>query len=148
KNTELAPGTPGQRDCDLLFTVVLWPARGGSANGPAGALSPGRDRRSIRSQVAAMNFGTAVLEHSLVYHFWQAPFAKKKFSPILAHNDLGRARRVLDVGCGPGTNTRYFGAADYLGLDCNPKYIEYGRRHYKREFLVADATTYAGAADR
>ena len=47
------------------------------------------------------------------------PFAGQKFAPILRHNDLGATRRVLDVGCGPGTNTGYFETADYLGLDIN-----------------------------
>ena len=47
---------------------------------------------------------------------------------------------VLDVGCGPGTNTGHFGHADYVGVDINPRYIAYARRRYGREFLVADVT--------
>ena len=51
---------------------------------------------------------TYLLEQTPVYSLWQAPFAAEKLAPLLAHNDLGRVRRVLDVGCGPGMNTHLF----------------------------------------
>jgi SAM-dependent methyltransferase len=84
----------------------------------------------------------SVLEHTLVYRIWQAPFAERKFAPIRARPDLARARRVLDIGCGPGTNTHHFAHAEYLGLDINPRYIAAARERTGRTFLVADATTY------
>ena len=87
-----------------------------------------------------MRLGAAALEHTLAYRLWQAPFADKKLAPLFAHNDLRVVRRVLDVGCGPGTNTRHFAHADYLGVDINPRYIAYARRRYGRDFLVADVT--------
>jgi SAM-dependent methyltransferase len=83
-----------------------------------------------------------LLERTSVYRLWQAPFAERKFAPVRRHNDLARARRVLDVGCGPGTNTHWFGAQDYLGIDINPAYIEAARRRTGRTFIVADVTTY------
>jgi trans-aconitate methyltransferase len=83
-----------------------------------------------------------LMEHTLAYRVWQAPFAERKLAPLMAHNDLSRARRVLDVGCGPGTNTQHFAGADYLGIDFNPAYIESARRRHGREFVVADVTTY------
>jgi len=87
-----------------------------------------------------MRLGAAALEHTLAYRLWQAPFADKKLAPLFVHNDLRAVRRVLDVGCGPGTNTRHFSHADYVGVDINPRYIAYARRRYGREFLVADVT--------
>lgn len=84
----------------------------------------------------------SVLEHTLVYRLWQAPFAERKFAPIVAHNDVSRIRRVLDVGCGPGTNTHHFGHADYVGIDINPRYTDAARRRTGRQFIAADATTY------
>lgn len=84
----------------------------------------------------------SVLEHTLVYRLWQAPFAERKFAPIAAHNDVAGIRRVLDVGCGPGTNTHHFAHADYVGIDINPRYIEAARRRTGRKFIAADATTY------
>jgi SAM-dependent methyltransferase len=85
-----------------------------------------------------MNLTARIMENTGAYRLWQAPFADMKFAPILAHNDLRQARRVLDVGCGPGTNTPQFAHTDYLGIDHNPRYLEHARRRYGRDFLVAD----------
>ncbi len=93
-----------------------------------------------------MGFCTYLLEKSFVYRLWQAPFAAEKVRPLLAGNDLSRVRRVLDVGCGPGTNTTLFAHAEYLGIDINPLYIDRARRRYGRSFVVADAASYEAAA--
>lgn len=84
-----------------------------------------------------------LLEQTFVYSLWQAPFASAKLAPVYAHNSLDRARRVLDVGCGPGTNTGLFAHADYLGMDINPGYIAHARKKHNRDFLVADVSTYS-----
>jgi SAM-dependent methyltransferase len=89
-----------------------------------------------------------LMENTLAYRVWQAPFAEQKLAPLYAHNDVARARRVLDVGCGPGTNTAHFAHADYLGIDFNPAYIESARARYGREFVVADVTKYEVAPDQ
>jgi SAM-dependent methyltransferase len=89
-----------------------------------------------------MSIGTGLMEYSLAYRAWQAPFAEAKLAPIVRHNDLAAIRRVLDVGCGPGTNTRHFAHADYLGIDFNERYIADARAKYGRPFVVADVTTY------
>jgi SAM-dependent methyltransferase len=86
--------------------------------------------------------GTQILTHPRAYLMWQGKFAEQKLVPLNAHNDLSRVRRVLDVGCGPGTNTRHFSSAGYLGVDMNPAYIEYARKRHKRDFLVADVCEY------
>lgn len=89
-----------------------------------------------------------IMEYDLAYRVWQAPFAERKLAPIFAHTDVRAARRVLDVGCGPGTNTRHFAHADYLGIDFNPAYVESARRRHGREFIVADVTKYQVPPDR
>ncbi|MBS1839403.1 MAG: class I SAM-dependent methyltransferase [Acidobacteria bacterium] len=89
-----------------------------------------------------VRFTDFLLEQTIVYSLWQAPFAADKFAPIATNNDLSKVKRVLDVGCGPGTNTRYFDHADYLGVEVNPKYVAEARRKFNREFVVADVTTY------
>jgi SAM-dependent methyltransferase len=91
----------------------------------------------------------AVMNNTLAYRVWQAPFAERKLAPLFAHGGVANARRVLDVGCGPGTNTRHFAHADYLGIDFNPGYIESARRRHGRRFEVADVTQYTvPAAER
>lgn len=86
--------------------------------------------------------GTQILVHPRAYLFWQGGFAEQKLVPVNAHNNVSHARRVLDVGCGPGTNTRHFPAQEYLGIDMNPAYIDYARRHHRRNFLIADVCAY------
>lgn len=76
-----------------------------------------------------------VLERRLVYGLWQAPFAEAKLAPALAHNDLSQVRRVLDVGCGPGTNSQHFLGTDYLGIDINEEYIRHAQSRYPGQFI-------------
>ncbi|CAN5919042.1 hypothetical protein BH11GEM1_BH11GEM1_31180 [soil metagenome] len=89
-----------------------------------------------------------VMENTLAYRLWQAPFAERKLAPLFAHNDIARVQRVLDVGCGPGTNTQHFAHAQYLGIDFNPAYIESARQRHGREFIVADVTKYQVAPEQ
>ena len=81
-----------------------------------------------------------VMEIPWVYRVWQAPFQEQKLAPLLSHNDLAAVRRVLDVGCGPGTNAPHFRGMDYLGLDINAGYVERARARYGMRFEVADVT--------
>ncbi|HEY2121474.1 MAG TPA: class I SAM-dependent methyltransferase [Candidatus Acidoferrum sp.] len=88
-----------------------------------------------------------IMRQPIVYRLWMAPFAKKKFAPIVARNDMSRVRRVLDVGCGPGTNANYFSDVDYLGIDLNPQYVRDAERRYgdsngRRRFLAVDAAKF------
>jgi SAM-dependent methyltransferase len=85
-----------------------------------------------------------LMTHTWAYRAWQAPFAGSKLRPLLAHTDLSRIRRVLDVGCGPGTNAPLFAGVDYTGVDINPGYIADARRRHGRDFRVADVTSLEG----
>jgi SAM-dependent methyltransferase len=82
-----------------------------------------------------------ILEHPSVYAAWQAPFASQKFAPVerqLAHRDV---RRILDVGCGPGTNAPRFAGADYVGVDINERYLVIAREKFRGRFIQADLQT-------
>jgi SAM-dependent methyltransferase len=81
-----------------------------------------------------------LLELPFVYQAWQAPFAAAKLKPFLEHAGLARTRRVLDIGCGPGTNARVFGGADYVGIDINPDYIRVAASRHPGRFVVGDVT--------
>ncbi len=89
-----------------------------------------------------MSLKDRVLEWAPIYRAWQRPFQNMKFGPILAHNEMDRIRRVLDVGCGPGTNAPYFSNCEYLGVDINPGYIASAKRRHGRKFVTADVTTF------
>jgi SAM-dependent methyltransferase len=54
-------------------------------------------------------------------------------------------RSVLDVACGPGTNTSNFTKSDYLGIDLNERYIQDARRRHGRDFIAVDARIYTAA---
>lgn len=82
------------------------------------------------------------MDNATAYRLWQASFLRDKFKPIIRHNDLSTIRRVLDIGCGPGTNCFFFTRNNYLGIDINSGYVDYARRRFGRRFEVADATIY------
>lgn len=81
-----------------------------------------------------------VMRWPWVYRLWMSGQVDKKFAPIVAHNDLRAVRRVLDVGCGPGTNAPQFAHTEYLGIDWNERYIRAAEARYRRRFEVGDAT--------
>jgi SAM-dependent methyltransferase len=104
---------------------------------------------AIGPEKLGVSLAASMLEQTSVYRAWQLPFANQKFAPVLAHNRLPSVRRVLDVACGPGTNTGHFANADYLGIDFNEHYIRDARRRFRRNFEVADARSYAArSSDR
>src|SRR5690348_4409495 len=82
----------------------------------------------------------AIMKWPLVYRTWMATHGAQKFGPIMAHNDIHKVRRVLDVGCGPGTNAAQFAGMDYLGIDQNERYISQARRRFGERFAVGDVT--------
>lgn len=95
-----------------------------------------------------MSLSSWFLERSLVYRLWQAPFVEAKLEPLRAGGELNGVRRVLDVGCGPGTNAPLFAGVDYLGVDINPRYVADARARYGRRFEVADVTSYQVIGER
>ena len=87
------------------------------------------------------------LENPFVYLAWQYPFAAQKLRPILRLESYKKAKRVFDIGCGPGINTPHFAGKEYLGVDINPQYVDYAKKRHKRSFVVANASTFVPAED-
>jgi SAM-dependent methyltransferase len=82
-----------------------------------------------------------ILSHPAVYRAWQAPFVKQKLTPFLANSSIGPDDRVLDVGCGPGTNAGVFAPNGYVGADLSPDYIDSARKRFpQHQFEVWDIT--------
>jgi SAM-dependent methyltransferase len=79
-----------------------------------------------------------ILEHPAVYAAWQAPFVSQKFAPVERHLPRAMAGRILDVGCGPGTNAARFAGADYVGVDINEHYLAIARARHAGTFIQAD----------
>lgn len=82
-----------------------------------------------------------LLEHPAVYSAWQAPFAAQKFAPVEKWLRGHTVRRVLDVGCGAGTNAKHFSGVDYVGVDVNERYLQAARARFRGQFVQADLTS-------
>jgi ubiquinone/menaquinone biosynthesis C-methylase UbiE len=61
----------------------------------------------------------------------------------LARDTKLRPLKVVDVGCGPGTNARLFldeARFDYYGVDINPEYIHQAQQKFPLKFECVDIT--------
>ena len=85
---------------------------------------------------------TSLTRFTTIYRLWQAPFVLDKLAPLVRRGETASARRVLDVGCGPGTNAPQFAHAEYVGIDISQRYIEAARRRYPGTFVTADVRSY------
>ncbi|MFH1983052.1 MAG: class I SAM-dependent methyltransferase [Pseudomonadota bacterium] len=78
------------------------------------------------------------------YECMHAVFSDVKNEYLLRHLSGYRVAekiRVIDLGCGPGTNAHLFidpGRYEYLGIDNNPGYIKQARKKFPLEFRCAD----------
>lgn len=82
-----------------------------------------------------------LLAHPAVYSAWQAPFAAQKFAPVERWLCGHEVRRILDVGCGAGTNAAHFTGVDYVGIDVNERYLQAARARFGGHFVQADLTS-------
>lgn len=83
------------------------------------------------------------LDLSWLYLAWQAPFVEQKLVPFRRRHPGLPFRRILDVGCGPGTNTGAFLRTNpnYLGIDLNAGYVASAKRRFgEKYFMVGDAS--------
>ncbi len=80
-----------------------------------------------------------LLETPHAYNLWQRFFARTK---IEALEPIPPFLHVLDIGCGPGTNSAHFAKNQYTGIDINPRYIEFARKRHRGNFIVGDVTHY------
>jgi len=91
--------------------------------------------------MALRRFVDGLLEHPAIYAAWQAPFVAQKFAPVTRRLAGLPVRRVLDVGCGPGTNAPRFAGAEYVGIDVNERYLAIARAKHNGRFVQADLST-------
>jgi SAM-dependent methyltransferase len=89
---------------------------------------------------------TSLLEHPSIYKYFHALFSGIKTEYLNKHLsaiNYERPTRVLDLGCGPGTNADLFLDTErysYLGIDLNPNYIREASKKFPLEFRCADIT--------
>jgi SAM-dependent methyltransferase len=85
---------------------------------------------------------TQILDYPAVYAMWQGPFASQKTRPVFEQSLLEHGNRILDVGCGPGTNAPLFSGKELVGIDLNPRYIVHAQARFRGKFVCGDAVTF------
>lgn len=84
-----------------------------------------------------------LLEKHFIYSLWQAPFISKKLKLFRKYFKLSNNHKVLDLGCGPGTNAPLFKDNEYLGVDINDNYIEKAKKDFPSlSFITSDLLEY------
>jgi len=63
---------------------------------------------------------------------------KEQKSIIQNHFVSSSSDMILDLGCGTGEFSPYFPKNKYIGVDIDPKNIQYAIKKYKKSFSVAD----------
>ena len=94
---------------------------------------------------------SSLFDRPAFYQHFHRFFSRAKFRYLQRY--LGDRRsferlKVLDLGCGPGTNSFLFSDKnqyDYLGIDINEKYIRWARQLYDLNFHCADVTKLANS---
>ena len=74
-----------------------------------------------------------ILSIPLVYQLWQALigyFGLTRLRLYANYLPYTPGLSVLDLGCGPGSATRFFNKNDYLGLDISQDYIHHAIKKY------------------
>lgn len=85
-----------------------------------------------------------ILDQAWIYRLWQAPFVRQKLKPFFIQNPNGFPSdwRVIELGCGPGTNAKQIATTHYFGWDLSPEYIAKARKLFPGlKFEVGDVTT-------
>lgn len=74
-----------------------------------------------------------------IYRIWQKFFSSQKLAPLLNDNQFMSSGRVLELGCGPGTNRIFFPYdIDYVGVDIDPAAVKTASNRTTGEFICAD----------
>ena len=84
-----------------------------------------------------------VLELPIVYQAWQATHNREKIAFVTSQIRAQPGLRVIELGCGPGTNAHLFAGCAYTGIDINPQYIASAERRFPQHtFVCADLLAY------
>lgn len=68
-------------------------------------------------------------------------FSKYYVENIIKHSIIKEHSKVLDFGCGIGSNCSIFDSLKYVGLDCDKRRIEYAKKLYPEyEFTISESS--------
>ena len=94
-----------------------------------------------------------VLDSPVLYSWFHAIFSGDKATYLRQYLESKRSTvlKVLDLGCGPGTNAPLFldhSKYNYTGVDINPAYISTASRRFALKFICADIATLKTAGEK
>lgn len=88
-----------------------------------------------------MDFKERLLENPSIYRLWSKNLDAQKYIALRHVLPSVEGLRVLDVGCGPATNSSWFDPSGYLGVDHNPEYIDLASKRFPElSFALQDAS--------
>jgi SAM-dependent methyltransferase len=80
------------------------------------------------------------MEHPLFYRLFACSIRTRRGYVVHVQDYIrpSAGDRILDIGCGLGEILEFLPAVQYLGIDMNPRYISYARKHFggRGEFMV------------
>jgi SAM-dependent methyltransferase len=79
-----------------------------------------------------------ILNLPLAYRVWSSIHFKIRADQIREAIKEDSHLKILDLGCGIGLLKKYLPPCEYFGIDINPKYIEYAKRHANGCFYIGD----------
>ena len=80
-----------------------------------------------------MSIRTTILSQSIFYRAFASVvgrFGISRMDLYAKYLPYTPGFKILDLGCGPGTSTRFFREEDYLGIDIDKAYINNARSKY------------------
>jgi cyclopropane fatty-acyl-phospholipid synthase-like methyltransferase len=90
---------------------------------------------------------TKVLSRSIFYRAFASVvsrFGTSRMDLYAKYLPYTPGLKILDLGCGPGTSTRFFRKEDYLGIDIDKDYIDSARsKHPDHQFECLDFTCFS-----
>lgn len=94
-----------------------------------------------------------ILDSPVLYSWFHAIFSGDKATYLRQYLESKHsiALKVLDLGCGPGTNAPLFSDKtkyNYTGVDINPAYISTASRRFPLKFICADIATLQTAGEK
>jgi SAM-dependent methyltransferase len=79
-----------------------------------------------------------IMARPLFYNMWSAFHFLPRFKEISAEIIQSGSKSILDLGCGTGLFKKYYPACNYVGIDNNPRYIEYAKKNLSGTFILGD----------
>ncbi len=82
----------------------------------------------------------SVLAIPAAYNLWWRAVGGPAWAKVLVGQYIQprAGARILEIGCGPGTNAGYLPDSEYVGFDMSSKYIEIARKRFPQAQFICE----------